>query len=106
RLEGAHLVLPPLGTGQRMFRGQAAPSKTTVGEIVADGAILDVSSRTPGKAPLHFELRKLAIHNPGEGRVMSFDVEGTNPMPPGVVKASFRLGPWQEQKPELTNVSG
>jgi hypothetical protein len=106
RVEGAHVVLPPLGTGQRMFQGTSGQSKTTVGEIVADGTIIDVTSRVPGKPPLHFEVRKLAIHNPGGGRVMSIEVEGLNPSPPGMVKASFRLGPWQEQTPEQTRVSG
>jgi len=106
RLEGAHVVLPPLGTGQPMFQGQAGQSKTTVGEILADGSILDVTSRVPGKPPLRFEVRKLSIHNLGGGRVMSCEVEGLNPIPPGMVKASFRLGPWQGQNPELTPLSG
>src|SRR5690348_5979437 len=81
RLDGAHVVLPPLGTNQRLFQEKSVQSKTTVGVIVADGSILDVTSRVPGKPPLRFELHKLAIHNPGTGRVMSFEVEGLNPMP-------------------------
>lgn len=106
RAEAAHVVLPPVSSGQTIFEGRSSNSHATIGEIVADGAILDVTSAHPGRPPLRFQIRKLAIHDLGAGGVLPFHLEALNPTPPGELIATGRLGPWQVANAASTQISG
>ena len=106
RAEAAHVVLPPVSSGQKIFEWGSSRSHATIGEIVADGAILDVTSAHPGTPPLRFQIRKVAIHDLGTGGALPFHIEVLNPTPPGELIATGRLGPWRSGDFALTPLSG
>jgi AsmA-like C-terminal region len=99
--EGMHVFVPARGTGQE-FHTQHG--KTTVGEIVADGAKVEIA-RTSGK-PLLFDIHKGALRNVAWGRPITYDVQLHNPEPAAEIAAAGQFGPWQKGDPAQTAVSG
>lgn len=106
RAEGAHVVLPPFGRGQKLFQGSSNGHKTKIGRLIADASIFEVSSGTPGGAPLRFQIRKLTVHDLGSSAGMSFQMDVVIPKLPGEVIATAKLGQWNAEKPEMTELSG
>ena len=49
-----------------------------VGEIVADGAVLEVLPKKAGAEPLHFDMHQLRIHSAGTAGQLSFTGDLTN----------------------------
>jgi len=102
RAEGMEVNIP---------RGQAAsgtcsPSRITVDELTAPGAILNFESRDPGKAPTRFVFRTAIFRGLNTDRSVSFTADFSNPEPPGQISASGRFGPWKDSNPFQTPVSG
>jgi hypothetical protein len=77
----------------------------TVGELIADGAILDIARRG-GKETLRFAFSQFTLHEVGRDAAIRFSTVLSNPEPPGVIKASGMFGPWHKGNGGLTPVSG
>jgi len=106
RAEGAHVVLPPFGKGEKLFQGSSNSHKTKIGKLIADASIFEVGSGTPGGAPLRFQIRKLTLHDLGSSGGMSFQIDAIIPKLPGEVIATAKLGHWNAEKPEMTELTG
>lgn len=106
RAEGAHVTLPPLRAGEAIFEAGSSTAHATIGEIVADGSILDITSGQPGNPPLRFQIRRLTIRNPGSGRAMEFRIDALNPKPQGELLLTGRTGPWKSGNAAATEFSG
>ena len=106
RAEGAHVVLPPFGKGQKLFQASSNIHNTKIGKFIADASIFDVSSGTAGAPPVRFQIRKLTIHDLGSSQGMSFQIDAIIPKLPGEVIATAKLGHWNAEKPEMTELSG
>src|SRR5207247_2861670 len=52
------------------------------------------------------EIRRLSLHNIAGENPFSFDVTLFNPQPPGEIHSSGKFGPWNQQDPGHTTVSG
>jgi len=90
---------------------QALPARTdqtrvVVGEITADGAVVEFASREAGAAPLRFETHKLTVNGVGHDRVMAFHAALRNPTPPGEIRTDGQLGPLRRDDPGKTPASG
>jgi hypothetical protein len=94
-LEGARISiprdLPPPDLGAKKQK-----SETTIGELVADGALLEVHTR-------RFTFPRLTLHNVAKSKAIRFDTNMTIPTPAGRVHALGSFGPWQSGS---TPVSG
>jgi hypothetical protein len=94
-LEGARISiprdLPPPELGAKKQK-----TETTVGELVADGAILEVHTQ-------RFTFPRLTLHNVAKSKTIRFDTDLTIPKPAGRVHAFGSFGPWQSGS---TPVSG
>ena len=106
RAEGAHVVLPPFGKGQKLFQGSSNNHKTKIERLIADASIFEVSSGAPGGTPLRFQIRKLTVHDLGSSTGMSFQIDAAIPKLPGEVIATAKLGHWNAEKPEMTELAG
>jgi hypothetical protein len=112
RLEGLQIHIPPRGEdrpeddrgGDRPQRRSRSP--LVIESIVADGTILRVLSRKPGKQPLEFDIRRLHLHSVGIDRPMEFDAELHNAKPPGTIRSHGQFGPWAAGEPGDTPVAG
>ena len=101
--EGLRISIPPFGSGETFH---TTPSKITVDEIVANGAVLEFALRTPGTAPLRFEIHEAVLRNVGWSGALSYRVKVRNPEPPGEIAAEGKFGVWNVSDPGQTPVSG
>lgn len=110
RLEGLSIYIPPRGLSLGKEGAQPAPDTThlkfSIQTIVADGTLLEIAAKQPGKDPLLFEIRKLTLHSVGPGKAMKFVAKLTNAKPPGLIDSTGSFGPWQRDDPRSTPVSG
>jgi AsmA-like C-terminal region len=105
RAEGAHVVIPPFDTGETRLLNISG-LKAVVGELVANGAILEFTPRDPGKRPIRFEVHEFVLHDLGSNGAMAFQTALSNPEPPGEVRAMGQLGPWKPDGPGQTQIAG
>ncbi len=103
RAEGVHILTPPRGSGENF----QTPERSTivVDELIADGAILEVS-RAADKQPLKFSFHSFDLSNIGSKGPASFQAKFSNPEPPGEITTSGKFGPWSADDLGKTAVSG
>jgi hypothetical protein len=89
-LDGLHVKVSALGTGGSSASTQA--STVRVGEIVADGAVLELT-RSDDKPPLKFEIRSLTVRSFGPNSTWSYRVNMQNAEPPGDIISDGQFGP-------------
>ena len=77
-------------------------SPIVIGELISDGAVLNILRRTPGKAPRVFTIRQLAMQEVGADTPWPFRAELTNPTPPGTIHTQGTFGPWNADDPSQT----
>jgi hypothetical protein len=102
-LNGLHVQVPARGTGGSSASTQ--PSKVRVGEIVADGAVLEVA-RSDDKPPLKFQMRSLTVRSFGADSAWSYRVDMQNAEPPGEIISDGQFGPLNLEDLGTTPVSG
>ena len=104
KLNGLHVQVPAGGAG-----GEAAPSNESsqvrVGEIVADGAVLEVA-RSDGKAPLRFEMHSLTVRSFAHDSEWSYRVSMKNAEPVGEITSQGKFGPLNTDDLVTTPLSG
>jgi hypothetical protein len=101
--EKMHISIPPFGSGETFH---TAPSKITIDEIVANGAVLEFALRQPDKQPLRFEIHDALLRDVGWNGALSYRLKVRNPEPPGEITASGKFGVWNVNDPGQTPVSG
>ena len=101
RAEGMHVIL-----AHSDFSGtKSSGNQTTVGELIADDAVLEVR-RNGGGQPLRFVFHKFQMDNLGGGGTTKFAAVFDNPLPAGQLQTSGQFGPWNSSDPAATTVSG
>jgi hypothetical protein len=80
--------------------------QTTVTELVADGAKLEVAPRRPGGHTLRFEFSQLTLSNVARSKSMRFRTVLHNPEPPGDITSTGAFGPLRTRNVGQTPVSG
>ena len=90
-------ALPSAGTDQ---------TKLVIGEINADGAVVEFSSGAKGAAAVKLEIATLTLDGVGDDRSMAFHVALKNPTPPAEIRADGRFGPLRRDNVGRTAASG
>jgi len=80
--------------------------KIFVDEVVILDTRLLIGTSKPGKLPLDFEISRIALHDIGPGRPMKFEATLVNPQPVGNIQSTGYFGPFQQDNPGETPVSG
>ena len=111
QVAGLHVTIPPAGV-----RGPAetlpltnspAGGKTlAIGEIAVDGAVLEFPRRTPEQDPFIFNIEHLKLDHVGESEPAAFHASLHNTEPPGEIQTDGTFGPWDDDDPAATRVSG
>lgn len=106
-LEGLQVNVPPKrhdpDTAQEAKR---EPPRFVVDEMIADNTFLQILSKKEGKEPLTFNISKLTLLSAGTIETMTFRATLTNPKPPGDIQSAGTFGPWDNDEPSRTPVSG
>jgi hypothetical protein len=116
-VEGMTISIPP-----KEDRGQAPPPalpmrtsrkpgrqpgiEIYVDEVLIRNVRLLIGNSKPGKLPLDFEISRVALHSVGPGQPMRFEATLVNPKPIGNIQSSGYFGPFQQDDPGETPVSG
>jgi hypothetical protein len=106
RLEGLQIHVPPHRDRSRQNEPKRQPRPFVLDEVIADGTLLEIAPKTPGKDPRLFQIARLTLHSAGTDSPMNFIASLTNPTPPGSIESSGQFGPWQAEDPRQTPVSG
>jgi len=101
--EGMHVTIPAFGTSTAFH---TTPSKITVDEIVADGAVVEFDFHRPGKKPLRFDVREASLRDVGWKGPLTYRLKVHNPEPPGEVATEGQFGVWDRNDPGKTTISG
>jgi hypothetical protein len=101
--ENMHIFIPPFGSGETFH---TTPSKITIDEIMANGAVLEFASSKPDQQPLRFEIHNALLRDVGWNGALSYAVKVRNPEPPGEITASGKFGVWNINDSGQTPVSG
>ncbi len=103
-LEGLRIQVPPLGDAGK-FTGGYANSAMSIGEVVANGTLLDIA-RAGGNPPLRFHIHDLNLASVSANGGMNYSVRMSNPEPPGEIQSVGHFGPFHAASPGETPVSG
>jgi hypothetical protein len=103
-LDGLRLHVPRLGNAGA-FNGGYTDSRITIGELVANGAVLEFE-RAGNQPARQFNIHELTLDSISAKGGMSYRVVMHNPVPPGEIKSTGHFGPFHAADPGQTPVSG
>ena len=104
-MNGFRVSVPPRGTPLAPAVWQESESSTRVGEVIADGASIEIA-RGDDNPPLLFEVHTLKLTAVSQKKPLAYEVTLRNPLPPGEIRAHGRFGPWNYNDPGQTPVEG
>ena len=104
RADNMHAIIPPFGTGG--WSQSKTPADVIVNKFVADDSILEFSRQDPKEPRVKFLIHKFLIRGLGSKGQMEFKAGVRNPEPPGEVHSTGTLGPWRDDDPRQTPISG
>jgi hypothetical protein len=76
-----------------------------IGEVIADGAIVD-TLRGDGGTALQFEIHRAKLNGVTHNGSLTYNVEFHNPLPPGEIRSSGTFGKWNTDAPGQTPLAG
>jgi hypothetical protein len=109
KVEGLHVFASPQSerAGIEAHPANAgSQTKVLVGEINADGAVLEFSSGDPGAGATKFEIHTLALDSVSDDGPMSFHATLKIPEPPGEIRTDGQFGPLNRGDVGQTVASG
>jgi hypothetical protein len=104
-LDGTHFQVPPKGTPLDETGWHETPSTIRIGEILADGAVIEIARESPNP-PLRFDIHALKLTSVSRNQPLSYSIAVHNPLPPGEIRAQGQFGPWNSDAPGQTPVAG
>jgi len=111
QVKGLHVLIPPPGPSGHPHSVMPLTTSTTgasvtIGEIITDGALLEFMPREPYQEPFKLQVHQLTLDQVGEGGVIPYHAALSNTEPPGEIRSDGRIGPWNEDDPGSTPVTG
>lgn len=110
RAQQVHVTIPPSG---KPVGPEASPiqlgmlhSGLTIGKLIADGAEVEFLSDQSGRAPLVFQIPKLALHDLAAGQPLLYHARIHLPLPPADVDVRGKFRPFLHGNVGQTNISG
>ncbi len=101
--ERMQISIPAFGSGQPFH---AQRSTIAIGEIIANGTVLEFASRNPNQPPLRFDIHEASLRDVGATGPLTYNVKVQTPEPPGEVIATGKFGIWNDSDPGETPISG
>jgi hypothetical protein len=112
RVEGLHVLVPPRSerTNARdngmEQSNHATQSALMIGEIIADGTVVEFVTDEHPAGSLQFDFHELRLESVANERPMSFRATLRNPEPPGELHVEGRFGPMRSGAFNQTALSG
>ena len=77
-----------------------------IGEIATDNAVLEFMPKEPGREGFVLKIDHLALDDVNQSGPVTFHARFKNTEPPGDIISDGQFGPWNENDPATTQVSG
>ncbi len=74
--------------------------------LATEGAVLEFLQGAPDKEPFKIQIHRLRLEHVGEDGAIPFHAALLNTEPPGEIESDGKIGPWNEDDPGATPVSG
>ena len=108
---GLHVTISPKGqSGQEPnvfpLTNSVSGKNLAIGEIVTKDALLEFLPESSGKEAFRLKVDQLKLDNVGESGPIAFHALLRNSEPPGDIRSDGQIGPWNEDSPGSTPVSG
>jgi hypothetical protein len=108
---GLHIQVPPKSQNGNQpnllpLTNSVSGKTLTIGEITTDGALLEFLPEEPAKEPFRLKIDQLKLDNVGESGPVAFHAVLRNTEPPGNIRSDGQIGPWNDDDPGSTPVSG
>ena len=101
--EGVRVLIPPFGSNT-IFNSQH--SKIKIGQIVANGTLVEFASGESHGQPLKFDVQDALLTDVQWGSAIGYRLKLHNPNPPGELSVAGKFGPWADGHHEDTPMSG
>ena len=101
--EGARVTIPPFGSNP-IFHSQHSSIK--IGEIVANGALVQFAADDPHAKPFTFDVHEALLTDVRWGSPIGYRLKFHNPNPPGEISVNGKFGAWTDGHPNDTPISG
>jgi hypothetical protein len=105
RLAGMKITIPRRRLAEKTNTQHRRP-EFVIDQIDADGTVLTILPKQPGKVPLEFDLYRLTVHGAGPHDWLKFESLLENAKPPGRIETWGTFGPFNVEEPGATPVSG
>jgi hypothetical protein len=107
-IDGMKINIPPKdeNAGPDVNERTGVRVQVLVEEVVITNSSLTILPREKKKDPLHFDLHRVRLESAGEEVAMRYEAALTNPKPPGEILSKGVFGPWNEEEPGDTPLSG
>jgi hypothetical protein len=110
RLTGLHVRVPPKNpdASRQTFPLTNSTSGQTlaIGEITTDSAVLEFLGKQPTEDRFILKIDHLTLDHVGESDPVTFHARFNNTEPPGEIRSDGQFGPWNEDDPASTQLSG
>ncbi len=108
---GLHVLVPPKNPngqsdGVMPLTDSSSNDSLAIGEIRADGAVLEFMSSRRDQEPFKLEVHQLTLDHVGENGPIFYRATLLNTEPPGEIRSTGRFGPWNSEAPGSTPLSG
>ncbi|HMF65943.1 MAG TPA: hypothetical protein VK608_17775 [Edaphobacter sp.] len=105
---GMTISIPPREMRQQGAKRErrGGKIKIVVDEIVCDDSHLIIGTAKPNKDPKDFQLGHIVMHNVGPTDPWRYDATLVNAIPRGDIHASGTFGPWVNESPGDSTVTG
>ena len=106
QVTGLRIYIPPREAQQERPAIRAGSIKMVVDEIVCQDSLLVIGTSKPDKDPKRFELKHIELHDVRPNAPWRYDARLTNAIPRGEIHAAGTFGPWQNESPGDSAVTG
>ncbi len=107
QVDGLQINIPPREMRRAQENNQHyGKIKIVVDEIVCDNSRLIIGTSKPDKDPKDFELKHIELHDVGPDAPWKFEATLTNAIPRGDIQSQGSFGPWQNESPGDSSVTG
>ncbi len=87
-------------------RSIGGPSPVVIDKLTSTDAVLRLESSKPDRPPRTFEIHELTLSDAAFDRPVKFVAKLTNPKPTGLIDATGQFGPWANEDPSESPISG
>ncbi|HTA67761.1 MAG TPA: AsmA-like C-terminal region-containing protein [Bryobacteraceae bacterium] len=110
RVEGLHIRVPPKNPGatQETFplTNSVSGKTVTIGEITTDNAVVEFLTKDPAEDRFMLKIDHLTLDHVAENDPVTYHARFNNTEPPGEIRSDGRFGPWNDDDPGSTQLSG